>query len=130
MKEDIMLNCILSFLYKEPNIQNTINVQWHNMNYIYAYVNGANAKNDNTEFNWKAGIKINLLVYASAAEFPFSVYLFEWRCYKREKKVCLLGGSELFLNLYECCLESTLALLVYLLLPSFRLISESVSQIQ
>lgn len=32
---------------------------------------------------------------------------------KGKKKICLLGGSELFLNLYECCLESILALLVH-----------------
>lgn len=86
MKKEIMLNCILSFLYKEPNIQNTIYVQWHNTNYIHTYVNGANAKNGKTQVNWKAGIKINFLAYASAAEFPFSVYLFEQGCYKRQKK--------------------------------------------
>ena len=112
-----MLSCILSFLYKEPNIQNKMYIQWHTMNYIHTYVNGANAKNGKTQLNWKVGIKIHLLARVSAAEFAFSVYLFEERCYKREKTICLLEGSELFLNLYKYCLESILALLVYLWFP-------------
>lgn len=47
------------------------------------------------QFNWKAAIKINLLAYAAAAELVFSVYLFEWKHYKREIRFVFLGGSEL-----------------------------------
>lgn len=47
------------------------------MNYTHAYIKGGNAKNGKTQFSWKDGIKMNLLAYASTAEFAFLVNLFE-----------------------------------------------------
>lgn len=44
-----------------------------------------------------------MFAYASAAEFAFSVYSSEWRCYKREKnRFVFLGAVNFFLNLYKC----------------------------
>lgn len=74
------------------------------MNFIHIYINGAYAKTAK-ELNWRTAIKINLFAYASAAEFAFSVYLFEWRRYKREKINSLSWGQwtsfSIFINAPE-----------------------------